>query len=547
MNMRTVLLTVGLVLFGGAFFILVQEQRSLKSSLALLHQQGVDKAHTHDKTIAKLVSKSEVWRPIQNQVKDTVVQVFSQIAQFDLLQPYKTPAQGSATGTGFFINDQGYLITNAHVVDQAVTMWIQIPSLGKRIIDVNVVGVSPDRDVALLRVADNELESLRKELGAIPFLPLGDSDLVQRSDEIMALGYPLGQQSLKSTTGVISGREHRYIQMSAPINPGNSGGPSLNIYGEVVGINAAGITTAQNVGYIIPINDLKLVLPDLYKTKLLRKPFLGVLFNNASDELTAFLGNPKPGGCYVVEVVKNSTLAKAGVQRGDMIYELNGYTVDIFGEMSVPWSEDKLSLVDYVGRLSLGQDISLTVYRNGERKELSVTFSAGERPAIRKVYPGYEELDYEVFAGMVVMPLTINHIQIMGNAAPGLSHYAEMDKQVNPALVITHIFPSSHVYRSRTLAVGSTIKEVNGQLVHTLEDLRKALKDGAKNTFLTVKASDNVTRSTDNIFVALEMDKVLQQEPKMAHNYKYPLSNITQELALLRKVKLPEVGKTVTA
>ena len=83
---------------------------------------------------------------------------------------------------------------------------------------------------------------------------------------------------------------------------------------------------------MIPINDLKIVLNDLYSVKLLRKPFLGVLFNNATDSLTEFLGNPKPGGCYVVEEVKNSTLAKAGVKPGDMLYALNGHAIDAFGD-----------------------------------------------------------------------------------------------------------------------------------------------------------------------------------------------------------------------
>ena len=89
--------------------------------------------------------------------------------------------------------------------------------------------------------------------------------------------------------------------------------------------------------------------------KLLRKPFLGVLFNNATDSLTEYLGNPQPGGCYVVEVVPGSTLDKAGIKRGDMIYEINGNRLDIFGEMNVPWAEDKVSLVDYVRAFRLGK------------------------------------------------------------------------------------------------------------------------------------------------------------------------------------------------
>ena len=202
--------------------------------------------------------------------------------------------------------------------------------------------------------------------------------------------------------------------------------------GEVIGINSAGITEAQNVGYAIPINDLKIVLPDLYKTKLVRKPFLGVLFNNATEALTEFFGNPLPGGCYVVEVVKGSTLENGGVKRGDMIYEINGHKVDLYGEMSVPWTEDKVSIVDYVSRLSIGEDIKLIIYRNGTRKKFTVKFTNIELPAVRKVYPGYEKIDYEVFAGMVVMELTLNHIQIMGQNVSGLSKYAEMSNQEEP-------------------------------------------------------------------------------------------------------------------
>ena len=102
-----------------------------------------------------MLSTNQLWRPVQERVKDTVVQVFAQIAELDLLQPYKTPTQASAIGSGFFINDEGDLITNAHVVDQAKAVWIQIPSLGKRIIDVDVISVSPERDLALLRVNPN--------------------------------------------------------------------------------------------------------------------------------------------------------------------------------------------------------------------------------------------------------------------------------------------------------------------------------------------------------------------------------------------------------
>lgn len=481
----------------------------------------------HDNSVH--VTKS-LWRPVQEKVKDTVVQIFSQVAEFDWLQPYRTPGQYTSRGSGFFISDQGILITNAHVVDQALAVWIQIPSLGRRLIDVKVISICPERDLALLKVSDEDLAYIHQKIGNISFLPLGDSDQVFRSDEVLALGYPLGQESLKSTSGVISGREQNYIQISAPINPGNSGGPLLNTIGEVIGINSAGIMEAQSVGYAIPINDLKVVLPDLFKVSLLRKPFLGILSANATDNLTSYLKNPQPGGCYVVEVVKGSPLYKAGVQPGDMIYEINGFHLDIYGEMSVPWSEDKVSIIDYVSRLEIGQDVLLVVYRQGERKEFTVKFTHSEVPPIRKMYPGYELIDYEVFGGMVVMELTVNHIKLLINQAAGLARYTELKNQAEPVLVITHIFPNSQLYRSRTLAPGVTLKEINDMPVKSLADFRAALSKSLETKYLTLKAVDNLTRASDNLLVVLPFDKILQEEIALARNFHYPITEAVQEL-----------------
>lgn len=543
MNKTVLMTSVGgvsiLVCAGLAFLVVRQEQMLSDLNQRMIHfsEQQALTVSTQDAqkepALERVVTKHEIWRPIQEQVKDTVVQVFSQILEFNFLEPYKTPSQYSCTGTAFFINEQGDLITNAHVVNQAQTLWVQIPSLGKQIIDVEVISISPERDLALLRVKPESLELIRSTLGCIPYLSFGDSDLIKRSDEVLALGYPLGQQSLKSTSGLISGREGQFIQMSAPINPGNSGGPLLNTQGQVIGINTANVPDAQNVGYIIPINDLKNVLPDMYTTKLLRKPFLGVLFNNATESLTELLGNPLPGGCYVVEVVEKSTLALAGVKRGDMMYEINSFPIDRYGEMTVPWSEDKISIVDYVSRLSVGEPVSLVVYRNGERKELSAKFSQAELPAIRKFYPGYEELDYEIAAGMVIMPLTLNHIAGLAKNVPGLTKFAELKHQTEPALIVTHIFPSSQLYRARCIAPGSTLNKVNGKPVHTLSDLRKALEEPVDGKFLTITASDNVARASDNVFVALPYKKLLDEELALAQTYHYTPSSTM--VALLKR------------
>jgi serine protease Do len=532
-------LLITVILFLSTFvFYLYRNQLKLENQWEQTQQKSlfVPINQTTNHISDNLVSSAQLWRPVQDRIRDTVVQLFVQISAIDLLEPYKTPQQGTACGSGFFINDQGYLITNAHVINSARSVWGQVPSLGKRIIDMEVIGISFERDLALLRVTEESRELITRELGGIPYLPLGDSDLVRRSDEVLAVGYPLGQQSFKSTNGIISGHEHHLIQMSAPINPGSSGGPLLNIRGEVIGVNSSGITEAQNVGYAIPINTLKTILNDLYEIKILRKPFLGVRFNNSTESLTKFLGNPLPGGCYVIETVKGSPLEKAGIMRGDMIYEINGHPVDMYGDMSVPWSEDKISIVDYPLRLSIGDTVSIVVYRKGQKKIFTVTFSLAEPQAIRTIYPGYESINYEIFGGMVVQELNLNHIRMLGDHAPGLRKYGELKYQSKPVLIITHVFPDSQLYRGRNMPLGATLHEINGTKVKTLEEFRQAIKNGATQEYLTISAADNVSRAAETIFVVLEMRKLIEEEQNIARDYRYQLSETAKEVLRLANV-----------
>src|SRR5690349_13865088 len=246
--------------------------------------------------VLEVSSSSRTWRGVQERVHDTVVQIFSQVAAVDMLQPFKTPTQTSVFGTGFFVTDQGDIVTNAHVVAQTRSVWVQIPSLGKQIFDVDVISISPERDIALLRLTESALATARYYLGAVPFLTLGDSDTVQRSDDVLALGFPLGQQGLKSTNGVVSGPEQGLIQTNAALNPGNSGGPLLNMRGEVIGINSSAVIEAQSVGYAIPINDFKKIWPDMKETKILHKGFLGIIYIPGSNAMSEYLGNPSEGG-----------------------------------------------------------------------------------------------------------------------------------------------------------------------------------------------------------------------------------------------------------
>jgi serine protease Do len=466
-----------------------------------------------------MAAKTRVWRKVQKRAQDTVVQIFVHTAQFNWLEPYKSPQQGKAYGTGFFIDDLGYMVTNYHVIDEASTIKIQIPSLGKERFDVQVVGVNPERDLALLKLTPDAYNLVRNRLQAIPFLELGDSDQVVRTQEIMALGYPLGQQKLKSTQGIVSGREHldgdSYIQITAAINPGNSGGPSLDSRGKVIGINTAGMDRAQSVGYIIPINDVKSVINDLQHAKFLRKPMLGCEFNYGSKDMITFLNNPEPGGLYISRVYKNSLLDLAGVRAGDMLYAINGHIFDLYGETNVPWSEDKVPVSALLNRCSIGQDMEIELYRNGEKIVKNFAFNFVNPVPIKKYYPAYEEVKHEIIGGMVVMELALNHlVQIPFER---LLKYKERQNQEKSRLIITHIFPNSQAKIARVATVGDIITRVNGNKVKTLDDFAREVEQS--NNFVTIKTEDKQ-------FMALNVHKMLAQEEELTKKFFYKKTDL---------------------
>jgi serine protease Do len=499
--------------FGAAAYFLYQNTQEAKilcmylaNKIEKLEQQETKTSVVSENfdypTATMTATPAQLWANLQKKIQNTVVQLFVQKASFNWLEPYKVPEAGAQFGTGFFINEDGDILTNAHVVNQSVVIHVQIPSFGKHQFEADLIGIMPEKDFALLRIRPEGVRLIRSMLGKIPYLPLGNSDLIRRGDEVMALGYPLGQQSLKSTTGVISGRESGMIQMSAAINPGNSGGPSINSLGEVIGINTAMIREAQNIGYIIQINDVKVFLNELRSERLVRKPYLGILQSIATEQLTKALGNPLPGGVYIVEVLADSPL-QGQLESGDMVYELNGIKVDLYGEMIVPWSEDKVSTAEYVARLTPGQKVSFVAYRNGVKKTFSCNFTRKKLAPIRQMFAGYEKIEYEMFGGLVVMPLSLNHIPLLLNLASGLAKFVEDRNQTEPVLVVTHVMPNSPAQRSRLLLVGSTLKTVDGKKVRTIQELQDAI----------AKAGDIIkVQTTDNAMIALSKKDILDNE-----------------------------------
>ena len=520
-----------LTILVGSFFVyqLHAKQKYLEKVIPAFCGDNVGEGKLKiEKVIETVVHKTNPWGALQPQIKDAVLQVFAQVAEFNWLQPYQTPVQKMGAGTGFFIDDQGHFLTNAHVVIQSKAVTVQIPSLGKEQLEAEIISICFDRDLALLKLKSAEFERVQKALGKINFLQIGDSDTLYRADEIMYQGFPLGQQGLKSTVGVVSGRENvggrQYIQIDAATNPGCSGGPALNMNGEVIGVLNSGVPSAQNVGYLIPAKELKVVLHDLYHSQdpVVRRPFLGIAYNSGGTDLAKFLGNPTDGGVYVVTVYKDSVLYNAGVKAGDVIYEINGHKLDYYGDISVPWAEDKISLTEYTSYVSIEQLINLTVYRNGARMVFNFKFEQSKLPKIRFMYPDFEKIDYEIIGGFVVMELTLNHVLIM-QSVDDLVPYKKPKHQNRSKLLITHIFPASLAQRARVFEAGNIIKSVNEERVSTLAEFRKALYKGVDGGNLTI-------RTKQDVFAVLPFTKVLQQELQLSAIYHYPLSETVQNL-----------------
>lgn len=458
--------------------------------------------------------------------RNAIVQVFAERQEFNWLEPYRSPRNEVARGSGFFIDENAYLLTNFHVVGDSIRVQIQNSALGKERYTCRVVGVCPERDLALLQVDEEGRKKIVELLGEIKFLPLGDSDSLSRGSELMALGFPLGQENLKGTQGIISGWEElplgnrggslSCLQITNAINPGNSGGPSVNLQGEVVGINFAGIGEAQNVGYVLPINELKSAIHDLHTNRLLRKPRLNCMLHSSCTALTQYLKNPERGGYYLAKVFKHSLAERIGLQEGDVLYEINGYLIDSFGDTVVPWREDRVSCISILNRLEVDEEVSLVLYRQGQRKELTFSFKdENYLPAIRVLYPGYEQIDYELFGGMVVMELSLNLVMILCEQAPLMAKYLYPENQDESVLVVTHVQPSSPVANLRgVLAAGSVLDKVNGCSVKNLAELRHELNNSLAHEFITFKTSSCG-------MAALSIADVLKNELKLAKAFRY--------------------------
>lgn len=279
--------------------------------------------------------------------------------------PFPGPPQGrgrrQGSGSGFIIRKDGIIITNNHVVEDAKEITVTLTD--KREYKAKVLGRDPKTDLAVIK-ADTK--------GDLPVAELGNSDSLQVGDWVMAIGNPFGLSNTV-TAGIVSAKGRSigagpyddFIQTDASINPGNSGGPLFNERGEVVGINSAIFSQSGGnigIGFAIPINLAKKLVPELEEHGSITRGWLGVSIQKVTPELASSLGLPESRGALVAEVTGGSPAAKSGMERGDVITTFNGKKVD-----------ESSALPKLVAETAVGKTVPVEVMRNGKTKTLEVT------------------------------------------------------------------------------------------------------------------------------------------------------------------------------
>lgn len=300
------------------------------------------------------------------------------------LDPFKISGRiSTATGSGFIIDDKGLVLTNSHVVFDRQAIIVTLDDGRKA--EAKLLGADPIFDLAVLRIP--------VPLEGHPVAVLGDSDSVRIGEDVIAIGNPFGlEQTL--TRGVVSGLNRilpgfpfltlPLIQTDASINPGNSGGPLMNRCGEVIGINTSILAEAQNIGFAIPINVAKSVIPELIKHGRVIRPWLGVSGKLVKKELMEIINLPLVEGFLIETVDSGSPAQQAGIHGGELSVTIGGTEFllggDIITEIDGQSLDDPENFLEVIASLKVGDKVGLTLFHKKETRHVELTLP--ERPIL---------------------------------------------------------------------------------------------------------------------------------------------------------------------
>jgi serine protease Do len=380
----------------------------------------------------------------------------------------------NALGSGFIISKDGYIVTNNHVIEKADQIKVNLKG-GEESYPAEVMGTDPETDLALLKIeVDRDL----------PVLEFGDSDDLEVGQWVVAIGNPFGLDHTV-TAGILSakgrvigaGPYDNFLQTDASINPGNSGGPLLNLDGEVIGINTAIVASGQGIGFAIPSNMAKDVISQLKKYKKVKRGWLGVSIQDVDENTAKALGMAEAQGALVASVNPGDPAAQAGIKVGDVIMSVNGQPI-----------ESASDLTRTIGNLSPGKEIDMTVFRQGETLELTVTL--GERSLnMARGEQDQTEPSQTGILGMEVKPVNAQEAEQLGLS------------QVRGLLVV-NVAGASQAAEAN-IQRGDVILEANGQPVNSPGQLREILETDAKQKGVLMLL---MSRRGQNLFRTLPVE-----------------------------------------
>ncbi|HTT38519.1 MAG TPA: DegQ family serine endoprotease [Burkholderiales bacterium] len=380
----------------------------------------------------------------------------------------KVPQRGM--GSGMILDKQGHILTNYHVVGEVDEIKVQLAD--RRSFEARIIGADPKTDVAVIQITGKLPDDL-------PTVELGDSDALEDGNVVMAVGAPFGLTQTV-TTGIISAKGRSdvgiaayedFLQTDAPINPGNSGGPLVNMRGEVIGMNSAiatgggpfgGSGQFAGVGFAIPSNMIKSMLPTLVKGGQIIRGMLGIIIQDLTKELAEQFRLPNTEGALVSQVNKDSPAAKADVKVGDVVVRFDGKKV-----------RDTRQLRNLVAATAPGTSVKLDVIRDG--KEQTLTATIGKMPteplvaAEEPVKPG----DRLAALGLSVQTLT-----------PELAQ--QLDLQGEKGVIISGVEEGSPA-ADADLRPGDVIVEAERKPVSNVAELRNAVGKAKNRVLLLVK------------------------------------------------------------
>ncbi|HQZ16858.1 MAG TPA: Do family serine endopeptidase [Vicinamibacteria bacterium] len=392
-----------------------------------------------------------------------------------------------AGGSGFIIDADGTILTNRHVVDEADSISVTLVS-GKRY-DAKVLGKDARTDVAVIKIEPKE---------PLTVLELGDSEASEVGEWVMAIGSPFGFGNSLSV-GVVSGKGRNLtlgqqgtgvdmIQTDAAINPGNSGGPLLNTRGQVIGINTLIITqgSAQNagVGFSVPINVAKPIIPQLKTKGKVTRGWLGVQIQSASEDIALTFKRDSAQGVVVTDVTKDSPAEKAGIQLEDYIFEVDGRVV-----------KDNTALTGYISGLPPGTTVSLKLIRAGSEKTVKVTL--GTFPEGPTAAAGKDDAEGDASDEKAQTNLGLE----LQTLSPTLRERMDLPDSVRG--VVVRSVEAGGAAELAGLARGDVIIMVSGEEVSSVKEFNAAIRKSApaKAARLRVRRGDSV------LVVALRLDR----------------------------------------